>query len=117
MHLPGLGVVEADVGDQVTDDRERPQRRHRDGLLPVEHRHARHAHQPRPAVDLRRAGTALARLAVPAHGEVGRLGGLEAVDDVEHHLALVDLDLEVLQAAAAHVPAPHLEVGRIAAHS
>ena len=32
------------------------------------------------------------------HGEVRRLGGLEPVDDVEHDLALVDLDLEVLRA-------------------
>ena len=40
-------------------------------------------------VDLRRARPALARLAVPPAGQVGRLGRLDPVDDVEHHLALL----------------------------
>ena len=44
----------------------------------------RHAHQPRLAVDLRRAGAALARLAVPAASEVAGLRRLDAVDRVEH---------------------------------
>ena len=62
------------------------------------------------AVDLRRARAALARLAVPADGEVGRLGGLQPVDDVEDDLALVDLDREVLQLAAVDVAPPDPEL-------
>src|SRR5690606_9374965 len=65
----------------------------------------------------RRARTALAGLAVPAHGEIGGLGGLVAVDDVEDDLPVVHLDREVLQAGAVHVPAPHLEAGLVAALS
>ena len=42
----------------------------------------------RPAVDLGAARAALAGLAVPAHGEVAGLRGLDAVDRVEHDLAL-----------------------------
>src|SRR6185295_17800763 len=56
------------------------------------------------------AGAALAGLAVPAAGEVGRLGGLQPVDDVEHDLTLVDLDVEVLDLAAGRVAAPDAEV-------
>ena len=44
------------------------------------------------AVDLGAAGPALAGLAVPAHGQVTGLGGLQPVDDVEDDLTLVDLD-------------------------
>src|SRR5699024_3859243 len=62
------------------------------------------------AVDLHRAGAALAGLAVPPAGQVGRLGGLQPVDDVEDDLALVHLDLEVAQVTAARVAAPDTEV-------
>ena len=48
----------------------------------------RHAHQARHAVDLGRARAALAGLAVPAHGEVVGLLGLDLVDGVEHDHAL-----------------------------
>ena len=61
------------------------------GLVLGERGHPGHAHQPRPAVDLRAARPALAGLAVPADGEVAGLGGLEPVDDVEDDLALVHL--------------------------
>ena len=36
-----------------------------------------------------------------------RLGGLDAVDDVEHHHALVGLDLVVAEVAAAGLAAEH----------
>ena len=68
--------------------------------------------QPRPAVDLGAARAALAGLAVPADGEVGRLGGLQPVDDVEDDLALVDLDVEVLELAVGVVAAPDPELAR-----
>src|SRR5205814_7162536 len=114
---PGLGVVERHVGDQVADHREGTQRGDRDGLALGERRHAGHAAQPRLAVDLHRARAALAGLAVPAHREIGCLGGLEPVDDVEDDLALVDLDLEVLQLAAGLVTAPDPEMAYRAHHS
>ena len=59
----------------------------------------RHAHQPRAAVDLGRARTALPRLAVPAAGQIGRLLGLDLVHRVEDHHALGDLGAVVLEAA------------------
>src|SRR5204863_1498989 len=116
-HLPGLRGVEGHFGDHIADGRERSQRGHRDGLVLLEHGHARHAAEPGLAVDLHRARAALAGLAVPAHGEVGCLGGLEPVDDVEDDLAVVHLDLEVLQLAAGLVTAPDPEVAHRAHHS
>ena len=88
----------------------------RDGLAGLEVREPGHAQQPRPAVDLGRAGAALAGLAVPAHGEVAGLGGLQPVDGVEHDLALGDLDGVVLELAALVVAAPdaHLQVSHLA---
>ena len=62
---------------------------------------ARHAHQPRLAVDLRRARAALAGLAVPAHGQVRRLLGLDLVHGVEHDHAVGHLGVEVW-----NVPSP-----------
>ncbi len=115
--LARLGVVERHVRHQVAHHGEGPQRGDRDRLLAAEDRHPRHAQQPRPSVDLRAARTALSRLAVPAHRQIARLGGLDAVDDVEDDLAVVDLDLEVLQTAAPGVPAPHPEPCVVAAHS
>src|SRR6202012_74744 len=75
-----------------------------------EDRHPRHAGQPRPAVDLHRARAALAGLAVPADGQVARLGRLQPVQDVQHDLALIHLDLVVGQVARARVAPPDLEV-------
>src|SRR5690606_22138274 len=43
-------------------------------------------------------------------GQIGGLGGLDPVDDVEDHLTLVHLDLEVLQVAAGLVAPPDPEV-------
>ena len=64
-------VVPRDVGDEVLDQRERLDRLDENRLRSsVEVAQAGHAHQPRHAVDLGRAGAALAGLAVPAHREV-----------------------------------------------
>ena len=59
-------VVEGHVGDEVLDQREGLDRRHRDRLALGEDVHPRHAHEPRLAVDLGAARAALAGLAVPA---------------------------------------------------
>src|ERR1700729_673996 len=107
--LPGLRVVERDVGHQIPDHREGPDRGDRDGLVRLEQRHAGHAGQPRAAVDLHRAGAALAGLAVPPDGQIARLGGLQPVQHVENDLALVGLDLVVGQLSLPGVAAPDLE--------
>ena len=57
----------------------------------------RHAHQLRLAVDLGRARSALAGLAVPAAREVGRLLGLNRVHRVEHDHAFAGFGLVVLE--------------------
>ena len=116
-HLARLLVVEGHVGDEVADDRERAQRRDGDRLVVVEGVHAGHAHQPRATVDLGAARPALAGLAVPAHGEVLRLRRLEAVDDVEDDLALVHLDLEVVQLAVVVRPSPDPELRGVPHHA
>src|SRR5215217_218051 len=108
--LPRLGVVERHIRDQVAQHREGAQRRDRHHVGLREDAHPRHAQQPRTAVHLRTAGPALAGLAVPAHGQVGSLGRLQPVNDVEHDLALVDLDVVVGQRAALVVPAPDPEL-------
>src|SRR6478672_1675368 len=54
--LPGLLVVERDVGDQVADHREGPHGGHGDRLARVEVREAGHAQQSWSAVDLGAAG-------------------------------------------------------------
>ena len=63
--------------------------RDRDGLVGRQRAHPRHAHQLGPSVYLGAARAALSRLAVPPHGEVGGLGRLDAMDDVEHDLAFL----------------------------
>src|SRR4029453_10569765 len=57
--------------------------------------HPGHAQQTGIAVDLGAARPAAAGLAVPAQREVARLAGLDAVEHVEHDLALVRFDLVV----------------------
>src|SRR5689334_16588535 len=104
--LLGLLVVERDVRDQVPDHREGAHRGDGDGLVLLEVREPAHAHQPRLAVDLGAARAALAGLAVPTHGEVAGLGALHAVDRVQDHLALGDLDRVVLDLTAGLVAAP-----------
>ena len=79
------------------------------GLVEVELVEPRHAHEARLAVDLRRARAALARLAVPADGQVVGLVGLDAVHGVEHDHALADLGRVV--AAARRRPAPRARSG------
>src|SRR5881396_3019727 len=101
----GLLEIERDVGDEVADQGERADRRHRDGLALGEEFHAGHAHEPRPPVDLGAARAAFARLAVPADGEVRRLGRLDAVDHVQHHHPFLGLHAIVPELAARRVAA------------
>src|SRR5262249_42075996 len=84
-------LVPRHVRHQIFDERERVQRLQGDWLILRHGVHARHAHEARLAVDLRGAGAALARLAVPAARQVRRLRRLDLVDGVEHDHALADL--------------------------
>ena len=54
---------------------------------------ARLAHQPRETVDFGAARAALGGLAVPAHGQVLRLGLLDLQDGVENDHALLSFEL------------------------
>ena len=79
-----LLVVERDVRHEVLDHRESLDRRHRDLLAGGKLVHPRHAHELRVAVHLGAARSAFAGLAVPAHREVGRVGRLDPMHDIEH---------------------------------
>src|SRR6185295_19141856 len=68
------------------------------------------------AVDLRGAGAALAGLAIPAHGEVWGLGGLNPVDRVQHHHAFVHGREVILVRPAARVASPDAEHGLFRHH-
>src|SRR5215213_373332 len=115
-HLLGHLVVERHVGDQVPDDREGAQGGDGDRLAPLEDVEPGHAQQPGAAVDLGRAGAALAGLAVPAHGQVAGLGRLDAVDGVQHHLAVLAGHGVVAQVPAAGVAAPQAQGDVVAGH-
>src|SRR5439155_6018847 len=83
--LPLDPEVPAHVGDQVLVVRKGAHRLDGDRLRQVEVAQPAHAHELRPPVDLGGAGAALACLAVPADGEVGRLLGLDLVHGVQHY--------------------------------
>ena len=109
----GLLVVEGDVGDQVADHREGAQRRDRDDLVLARSPRAGVMHISRglplisalhdphlPALQFQRTARSPAWVR------------LHAVDDVEHDLALVDLDRVVLELAAGLVAAPDPQLQR-----
>src|SRR5437762_5045781 len=100
-------VVPGHVSHEVLDHGERFHRRHRDRLAGLIVRYPRHAHQPRLAVDLGGAGPAFPRLAVPAHGEPGRLPGSNAVHCVQHHHPLPRGDRMLLPPPRRQRPAHH----------
>ena len=83
-----------------------PHRRDRDGLFGRQRAHPRHAHERRATVHLGATRAAFARFAVPPYGEVGRLGRLYPVDDVEDDLTFLRREAVLHEAAAARVPAP-----------
>src|SRR6266545_329077 len=87
----GLGLLEVvrDIRDQIAVEREGLHGRDSDGGARLEDIHPRHAHEPRSAIDLGAARAALARLAVPAAGQIARLPGLDPMDHIQHHHPLV----------------------------
>jgi len=112
-NFASLLVIERHVCDEVADHRERAQRRDGDNLGLLERVHARKTHETRTAIDLSTAGTALAGLAVPADREVIGLRCLEAVQDIEHDLTVVDLYVVVDERAGAVISAPEAELRHV----
>src|SRR5215510_5422183 len=106
-HLLGPVEIEGDVGGEVAIQRKGLDGRHRYLLARIEGVHPGHAHEARLAVDLRAARAALARLAVPAAGEIPRLRRLDGVDHVEDDHALLHGHAVFLEGAALGVAAPH----------
>src|SRR6202035_3163325 len=102
-------VVPGNIGDEVPYvgkrlhwlDRYRPLERNRI--------QTRHAHQLGRAVDFRGAGPALARLAIPAHGEIERLRRLNLVNRVEHYHSFRDFDGVIAVLPGPLLPAPNSE--------
>src|SRR5262249_11774392 len=80
-------VVPRDIRDEVLDHRKCLQGRDRDWFVQRERIEPRLARQARPSVDLRRTGAALARLAIPADGEIGREVSLYVMERVQDHHA------------------------------
>src|SRR5262249_23488316 len=93
--------VPGDIGHQIADRRERVHRLEDDRHIEIDIAQPGHAHQFRHAVDFRRAGAAFSGLAVPAHGEIGRLLRLDAVHGIKHHHALIHLGLVIDEFSAA----------------
>src|SRR5580700_6137075 len=78
-------VIPGNVSDQVFDHRKRFQGLNCDGLVQGKCVHTSFASEPRPTVDLCRARAALARLAIPAHRQVGSLVRLNMVERIQHY--------------------------------
>ena len=78
--------------------------------------HPRHAHQLRHPVHFRRARSAFTRFAIPATGQVVRLGSLDLMNSVEHHHSFGTFGRVILKRPGIRVPAPDLELNRLLAH-
>jgi hypothetical protein len=71
--------------------------------------HAGHTRQARHAINFHAAGTALSRLAIPAHRQIPRLPRLNAVNGVENHHARTQIDSKMFELTSVLVPAPNPE--------
>ena len=101
------------IGDEVPDGREGPHGLDGDGLGKVELVQTRHAHQPRMAVDFGRARSALASFAVPSHGQIVGLIGLNLMDRVEDDHAFGYGRRVVFKAPALSIAAPDSKCCRV----
>src|SRR5690242_18031498 len=104
-------VIPRHIGHQILDARERVHRLDGYRLAEVEIAESGHAHEARLAVDLRGTRPALAGLAVPSHGEIVRLFGLNLMDGVEHDHARRNLGDIVAKRTARRIAAPHAKCG------
>ena len=98
-------VVPGNVGNQVFNYRESFHWIHDDGLIQRQRIHARLAHQARPSVHFRGARAALGGLAIPAHGQIGRLVRLNGMDGVQDDHARRERHLVIDRLAAIFVAA------------
>ena len=101
--------VPGHVRDQIANQREGLHRLHLHRLIERNLIEARHAHQLGHAVDLGRARPALARLAVPAHGQIAGLFRLDLMNGVQHDHAFGHRRRVVLEPAGLPVAAPDLK--------
>lgn len=99
--------VPGNIGNKVFNEREGPHRLDQDRLVERQRAQPRHAHQLGHTVDFRGAGTALSRLAVPAHSQVVSLGLLDFEDDVEHHHAGRNLRPIILKPGPLSIATPY----------
>src|SRR5438552_6552293 len=103
--LPVDFVVPGNVRHEVPENRKRLHRRHDDRPVGRQRIHPGFARQPRPAVDLGRARPALARLAVPAHGEVRSEIALDVMERVQDDHSRRDRDAVLDEFSAVRRPA------------
>src|SRR5664280_2593969 len=81
-------IVERDIGDEVTDQREGPIGSDADRGTLEQLIHPCRAHESGKSVDFCQAGSALAGVAVPPAGKVWCRLGLNTLDDVEYPRSL-----------------------------
>src|SRR6266571_1632985 len=102
-------IIPGDVSDQILEHRKRLHWLHGDWSIERQRIETRLAGQTWPAVDFRRARAALAGLAVPAHGEIGRVMRLNVMQRVEHNHTGRDRHLVFDQVTIAAVAAKDFE--------
>ena len=107
-------IVPGDVGHQIFDAREGVHRLDGHRLIERDLAQPRHAHQSRLAVDFRRARPAFSGLAVPAHRQIVRLRGLDAMHHVQHHHAGFDLGRVVDELSAVAYRRARFGTSRVA---
>src|SRR4051812_32062371 len=103
--------VPGNVGDQIPDYREGMHGLENDRHLLAKIAEPGHAHEFGHAIDLSGTRAAFACLAIPPHGQVGRLLRLNAVNGIENDHALVDWSDEILELTAGRISAPDSKQG------
>jgi hypothetical protein len=101
--------IPRDIGYQILYQREGLHRLNRNRFLQWQIAQARHAHQPRHAVDLGRTRATLAGFAIPAAGKIVRLRRLNVIDRVKHYHSLGNTCCVIPKLAAVRVTPPDFE--------
>src|SRR5438067_1198282 len=104
-------VIPRHIGDQISDVGKGLHRLDGYGLFQRKRVQARHAHELGHSVNFSGARPALAGLAVPSHGEIVGLLGLNPVDGIEHHHSGRHFGGIVLKLSSAFFAAPYSERG------
>jgi hypothetical protein len=103
--------IPRDIGRQISNERKSFHRLDGDRLIQWQLVQTGHAHQTGIAIDLSRAGAALPSLAVPTHGQIGRLLTLNLYGGIEHHHPLCDFGLVIGKLTPFRVTAPNSKIG------